>query len=43
MSYNDIPFEYIHCINITDEIPNPDPMKVEEQRQSDLYEIVTLK
>lgn len=43
MSNNDIPYEYMHCFNIVDEIPEFDPMEVEDQGQGDLYETTALE
>lgn len=43
MFNNDVPPEFMHCFNVTDEIPEDEAMEVEEENQFDLYQQSTLE
>lgn len=42
ISDNNIPSQYIHCFNITDDILNVAPIEVEEQKVA-LYDIINIE
>jgi hypothetical protein len=42
ISNNDIPSEYIHCLNVADKIPGTESMVVVSQ-QVDLYDTVSIE